>query len=311
MTQRDPRYPEASRHGGIEGCEPAFVDVDGVRTRYYDVGNGDPLVLVHGGNWHGHASANKWTKTFEFLADRFRVLAFDRIGCGMTDNPSSPDAFRYSSELRHAIGFLDALDLDTVHLCGYSRGAGLATRVAVEIPDRIETLAITNSATLGPPIGDERYRHDRVFRMEEMGLERTDPAYIRHRLEQYSYRTDYITEERCQTAAYMESRPKARRTARVMEEDGRIDDWMESLSAHMAETRRRISSGVLDVPVLYVFGRNDLTVPFEMATRAFDLFGKTNPQVRLRVLNDCGHMIFLEHPAEFSRLLTDFVDFHG
>lgn len=81
------------------------------------------------------------------------------------------------------------------------------------------------------------------------------------------------------------------------------------MEAHMAEMRRRIETGVLDMPTLYIVGRNDLTVPLEVGLRAFDLIGATNPDVRLELLNHCGHMIFLEHASEFADRLTRFIDF--
>ena len=37
--------------------EAKFVDVNGIRTRYFDGGNGEPLVLVHGAQWPSTASA--------------------------------------------------------------------------------------------------------------------------------------------------------------------------------------------------------------------------------------------------------------
>lgn len=309
MTPPQKSFDDVPDHGGIDGYRPEFVDVEGVRTRYYDVGEGDPLVLLHGGNWRGHASANKWTATFDRLSDRFRVLAPDRIGCGLTENPPTPHGFRYESELEHALGFLDALGIESFHLGGYSRGAGLAARVAVDIPERVRSLTVTNTATLGPPIGDERYRHDRVFRWLDRDFDRTDPEFIRERLTQYSYRTAYITDERCRVAAAMESRPKARETAEMMDERGYLKTWQRTLAEQMELTRERITEGVLDMPILYVYGRNDLTVPFEMAIHAFDLLGRTNDRVRLTAMNECGHMIFLEHPEEFARTVIDFVEY--
>lgn len=304
----DDVYEGVREDGGIDGLEPAFVDVDGTRTRHYDIGDGEPIVLVHGGNWGGTSSANTWSAAIEHLRDDFRLLAFDRIGCGMTDNPEAPEDFRYAAEVDHALAYLDAVGIDRCHLVGFSRGAGLASRMAVEEPDRFRALGLTNSATLGPPAGDGRYRHDRLYRMGDLGLEPTDPAYVRYLLEQYSYRTDYITEERCRTAAYMASREKARRTAEVME-GGQIETWRDTLETHMRLTRRRIADGVLTMPVLYVYGRNDLTVRLGAALGAVDLLGRTNPDVRLKLITGCGHMVFLEHPREFARTVSDFVGF--
>jgi 2-hydroxy-6-oxo-6-(2'-carboxyphenyl)-hexa-2,4-dienoate hydrolase len=301
-------FSDIPDHAGIDGYEPEFVDVDGIRTRYYDVGSGDPLVLIHGNNWSGSSSANSWSKTFEHLSDRFRVLAFDRIGCGLTDNPDDPEEFRYRSDVDHVLGFVEAMGLNTCHLAGWSRGGGLATRVAVEEPALFDTLVICNSATLGPAAGDGNHRRDIIFEMDEFGLEKTDPEWMEYFYDHYSHRKGYITDRRCRTAAYMERREKARETARIMDEEGEMARWQETLDDAMDETHQRIKDGVLDMPVLYVFGRDDPTVPPVMALAAFDMIGQTNPDIRMKVFNRCGHMIFLEYPEEFSRTVTEFVD---
>jgi len=118
------------------GLTAEFVEVDGVRTRYYDEGSGEPLVLLHGGTWTGFASANTWARNVERLAERFRVIAPDRLGHGMTDNPSSAEAFVFGSEVTHMEAFLERLGVGRYHLCGQSRGGGLAARLAVRSPDR-------------------------------------------------------------------------------------------------------------------------------------------------------------------------------
>ena len=312
MATIDETLPGVPDDAGIGGYTPEFVDVDGIRTRYYDVGRGDPLVLVHGNNWSGSSSANSWSETFEYLSDSFRVLAFDRVGCGLTDNPDDPSDYRYRSDIDHVLGFVEAMDLDACHLAGWSRGGGLATRVAVERPESFDSLVICNSATLGPPAGDGAHRRDIIFEMDEVGLEKTDPEWMRYFYDHYSHQKGYITDERCRTAAYMERREKARETARVMDDLGELERWQETLDEEMAEAHRRIRAGVLDVPTLYVFGRDDPTVPPVMALAAFDMIGHTNPDVRMKVFNRCGHMIFLEYPEEFSRTVTGFVThFHG
>lgn len=311
MTDVDD-FDHVQEQGGVRGYEPQFVDVNGLRTRYYDIGSGEPLVLAHGGNWNGLSSANTWAPTFEPLAERFRVLAFDRVACGMTDNPPDLEEPNYRAELDHALGFLDALDLDSVHIAGFSRGGGLAARMAVEEPERFRTLTITNSVTLGPLTGDNQYRRDRIFnrwRPEEYSP--TDPEYTRHHYTQYSHQLDHITDEYCQTAAYFRRREKAQRTAEVMEEQGGQEEWEVTMREQMRETHRRIQDGTLQLPTLYVFGRNDLTVPLEMAMSAYDMIAQENSDVRLTIINDCGHLIFREHADEFSQRVRDFIEYWG
>jgi 2-hydroxy-6-oxo-6-(2'-carboxyphenyl)-hexa-2,4-dienoate hydrolase len=304
------KLDDVHEEGAVRGYEPQFIDVDGLRTRYYDIGTGDPLVLVHGGNWSGLSSANAWAPTFEHLREQFRIIAFDRLACGMTDNPNDLENPRYRMELDHALAFLDTMDLESVHVAGFSRGGGLATRMVVEEPDRFDSLTITNSATLGPRTGDREHRRDRVFlRWQPEEYEPTDPEYTRYRYTQYSHRLDHITDEYCRTAAYLRSRPKARRTAEVMVDQGKQEDWEETMREQMREAHRRIQNGALTVPTLYVFGRNDLTVPLQMAMSAYDMIAQQNSDVRLKIMNECGHMIFREYPDEFSQTVMDFVDY--
>ena len=300
-------FTDIPEHAGIDGYEPSFVEVDGLRTRYYDVGRGDPLVLIHGNNWSGSSSANSWSKTFEYLSEEFRVLAVDRIGCGLTDNPDDPSEFRYQSDIDHIIGFVEALELDSFHLSGWSRGGGLATRVAVEIPDLVDSLIICNSATLGPAAGDGMHRRNIIFEMDEFGLQKTDPEWMEYFYSHYSHEKTYITDLRCRTAAYMERREKARETARIMDDQGEMEHWQASLDEHMNETHQRIKAGVLEMPVLYVFGRDGPTVPPVMALAAFDMIGQENADIRMKIFNRCGHMIFLEYPEEFSQTVTEFI----
>ena len=67
-----------------------FVDVDGIRTRYFDKGDGPVVVLFHGGHFGSNDAADcaeDWGLNFDGLAKWFHVYAVDKIGQGQTDNP--------------------------------------------------------------------------------------------------------------------------------------------------------------------------------------------------------------------------------
>jgi 2-hydroxy-6-oxonona-2,4-dienedioate hydrolase len=60
--------------------EPKFIEVDGITTRYFDKGNGEVLLLVHGshmGTPDACESAIDWEFNFDVLAQSFRVIAMD------------------------------------------------------------------------------------------------------------------------------------------------------------------------------------------------------------------------------------------
>ena len=94
-----------------------FIDVDGIRTRYYELGSGVPVVLCHGSNWEGAASANTWTLNLGGLAKSFHVYAADTLGTGMTDNPAR-------DEIEAArLGGADRIPLLVCEGRSYCRGA--------------------------------------------------------------------------------------------------------------------------------------------------------------------------------------------
>ena len=85
MAQGTPPAPD----GSVGGQKAQFITIDGARTRYYEAGSGaDAVLLIHGARPGGTSSANTWTPIIAGLAARYRVLAPDRRGHGMSENSS-------------------------------------------------------------------------------------------------------------------------------------------------------------------------------------------------------------------------------
>ena len=66
------------------------MDVDGIETSYHIAGSGEPIVFIYGGNFgsaESASSAHVWNLNFVPLAQRFQVIAFDKIGQGFSGNP--------------------------------------------------------------------------------------------------------------------------------------------------------------------------------------------------------------------------------
>ena len=88
--------------GSIDGLKAKFVDVNGIRTRYYEMGIGEPMVLIHAEEgFSGHASANYFAKNIPGLAAHFHVFALDRLGSGLTDNPKTDKDYNIHAEMDH------------------------------------------------------------------------------------------------------------------------------------------------------------------------------------------------------------------
>lgn len=200
---------QVSETGSIGGFEAKFIDVNGVRTRYYEVGTGEPMVLVHGSGFSGSASANTWVPVLDDLGDRFHVFAPDKLASGMTDNPADNLDISLEGEVRHMVELIRTLGFDEVHLVGQSRGAGLAFLLAFEYPELVRTLVLVDSETASPPVGDYQARRATARAPCET---LSGAAQIRCGWEVLSYDTAHVTQDFVAAAEFMDSLPKSEET---------------------------------------------------------------------------------------------------
>lgn len=102
--------------------------VDGIRTHYFDAGDGPALVLLHGGAF-GECAETSWDRNIDALATEHRVLAPDWLGFGQTDKLRDfVDPF--GRMLAHMRRFLEVLDITEADFAGLSMGGTFLVRVA-------------------------------------------------------------------------------------------------------------------------------------------------------------------------------------
>ncbi len=124
--------PARSRQhdAGEEGSEMAgYVQVRGVRTWYEERGEGEPLVLFHG----GMGDAGDFAANIDALAARFHILVPERRGHGHTADVDGP--ITYELMAQDMIAFLEGVVGEPAHLVGHSDGANVALLVARHRPD--------------------------------------------------------------------------------------------------------------------------------------------------------------------------------
>jgi 2-hydroxy-6-oxonona-2,4-dienedioate hydrolase len=297
----------AAENGSVQGFEAKFVDIDGIRTRYYEVGKGEPMVLVHGSGFTGTASANTWSLNLGGLGERFHVFAADKLASGMTDNPTSDEDFTIRAEVEHMYQFILAMGLDQIHLVGQSRGGGLVFLLAALHPEIIKTLVIIDSSTAAPPAGDDRpYRRNRIFRGCPEQENAAGDAF-RCGQKALSYNTEQVNDEYVEAAGYMWSLPKAqetirRRTAEVRRHNTIVGSEMNHDAYHRISTE-----DVLDMPVMLYWSQNDPSVLPMQGYSLYNIIAESNPRTWLLFTNNGGHFHYREHPAQFNRNIINFV----
>jgi pimeloyl-ACP methyl ester carboxylesterase len=281
---------------------PKFIAVDGVRTRYFEAGSGDPLVLIHGGQFGSYYNAYHWSLNFDDLARSFRVYAFDKLGMGFTDNPASDDDYTMAAVIRHAYGLIEALGLSRVTLMGHSRGALPAARIALDHSEAISRLVILDSTTLAPEspaVAGDFYR-----KLEDGAPEVPDREFVSREPIANSHRRDHITDDFIEAMLEIARLPKTtqcRARFRALE-----PFFLQDLKRIKTETLDRIAAGELRAPTLLCWGWNDPSAPFQLG---LDLFGRIAAgldRVQLHLFNQAGHYIFREHARELNAVVARF-----
>jgi pimeloyl-ACP methyl ester carboxylesterase len=120
-----------------------FVELDGITTYYEQHGAGEPVLLLHG----GFASAETWQPQIESLAQDHRLHVPERPGQGRTPDRDGP--FTHADMVRDTLAYLDAFELDSVHVVGHSDGAITGLFLALEHPERVRSL-VSISGNLDP-----------------------------------------------------------------------------------------------------------------------------------------------------------------
>jgi haloalkane dehalogenase len=116
--------------------ESEFVDVLGSKMHYVDVGEGDPILFLHG----NPTSSYLWRNIIPYVDGQARCVAVDLIGMGKSDHPDIP--YRYDDHYRYLCGFIDALGIGSnLTLVIHDWGSGLGFRWAREHEEDVRAIA--------------------------------------------------------------------------------------------------------------------------------------------------------------------------
>jgi pimeloyl-ACP methyl ester carboxylesterase len=262
-----------------------FVTAGGISTHYYDVGQGEPVVLLHGSGPGVSAWAN-WQHTIPALAKTNRVLAFDLVGYGATERPAG---IRYSLRgwTDHVWAFLDALGLAQVSVVGNSLGGRLALQMAEDDSQRLRRMVLMGSPGVGMTVTEG---------LKALRGYEPSPENMRALLTGYfAVDTSIITDDLVRIRYEASAAPGAHEAYRLMYFDPRHD------GSNLGITQEQVRA--VRVPTLLVHGREDKVVPPEVSWTMVNLL----PDADLHVFAHCGHWTQIERAAEFNALVAGFL----
>lgn len=257
------------------------IDVDGIRLQYAEAGEGPAVVFLHGLS----ATHANWEYTMPAFADRWRVIAPDLPGHGESAKPNAPYTIDFYAGVVRSLG--RELGIREAVVVGNSLGGQIALELAISYP------VWTRAIVLAAPAGG--------FGMPVQALRWVVAAAARPALLRVALPWAF---ERC---VYDPTLPACDVRRRILAERLAHEDYpsfaravARSLYGSMAggQAIRRVNQ-----PTLLVWGRHDRLVALAQSRR----LAHALPHARLAVLEECGHLPMVERPAEFNRILADFL----
>ena len=253
---------------------------------YEVAGAGPAVVLVHA----GVADRRMWEPQWAGLTARHRVVRYDARGYGESLPPAG--AWSQHGDL---LALLDELGIRRAHLVGASMGAGIAVEATLARPESVASLVLAapGGALIGPPSEDLQA----VWRAEVAALDGGD--------------IDAAVEVNLRAWVDGPSRPveavdpAVRAFVGTMQRDAfELPEW-DPDDAPEAELSPPADARLAEIDCwsMVVIGEADQPAIVEAAAR---VAGRV-PAARLVSWPDVGHMVSLERPAEFERLVQDFL----
>jgi pimeloyl-ACP methyl ester carboxylesterase len=254
-----------------------------------DGGSGPALLFLHG--W-----ASNWQIFLLNIAafmHTHRVISLDLPGFGASEMPATELSIRGYARTVDAV--CDALGVERVAVVGNSMGGFIGTELALSFGTRVDRLVLVSAAGLST---------ERLPRGPVLALARIVDAGMPFAAR---FESPVVRRPRLRRAAMLSVIRYPERLSVPLAQELVLSAGKPGFVAGLAAIlgysyRDRLPE--IDVPVLIVWGRNDVLVPVADAMGYAELIG---PNARVEIFEDTGHAPMLERPTRFNELLRGFL----
>jgi proline iminopeptidase len=278
--------------------EEGFVSVNGLQLYYKIIGQGEPVVISHGGPGFDH----NYILPMSGLADGYRVIFYDQRSTGNSTGTVDADSMTLDNFAQDLEGLRRKLNLGKVNLIGHSWGGGLAVYYAIKYPMNLRSLTVLGAGGPDAKYFEQYYQNiqkrtspEDAVAMKEIKQSKAFKnrqveaveKYYRIATKPFFYdpslagRLDFFANER--TASN-----QSKAAAFIMKDISSFDVY-DKLSA-------------IKCPMLIMCGDADPGPrwgPYKLH--------KLVPQSKLVFLKNTGHFVFIESPEETLSVIRDFL----
>ncbi len=279
-----PDLTEKARIMASEGIKT--VQVGDIEMAYKVMGQGEPLVMIIGGN-----GAMDWWPP-EFLANlssKYKVIVFDNRGMGYTT--ASPANFSISQFANDTAGLMDAIGIKQANILGISMGGFVAQELAIDHPEKVKRLILLATYCGGPQataINPEAAR--KIPDLSNLSnLSRQDIKNF----SEVMYPQKWLAEN-----------PDFYNRSLWVKETSLPENLKRQLVAIYQWPGSYDRLDRVKAPTLIVAGMDDLIVPPE---NSLILANRINGSWLVR-LENAGHGLVIQYPDKLVRIVTDFIE---
>ncbi|MBC8090134.1 MAG: alpha/beta hydrolase [Phycisphaerae bacterium] len=263
----------------------AKADIPGGRLWYEIAGQGEPVILVHGGN----LDARMWDVQFALLARTNQVVRYDLRGFGRSTNADS--AFSAHDDL---YALMNALKIPRASIVGLSLGGRVAMDLAVAHPEMVARLALAGPGLSGWAWDVREHPDTMWLKAARAAGQRGDTAAVGLAW----LESDFMRPSMEQAALQPQLRALSTANVRL---------WSRFLRGADAEIPANPGAfakvGALKVPTLLIVGSRDVPE----IHRIVDSLAVKIPGARRVAIEGAGHMVNMERPVQFNEALLAFL----
>jgi pimeloyl-ACP methyl ester carboxylesterase len=280
---RETKLAEESIYDG----EGRFVDIDGLRTYVIDKGRGKDIIFING----IAVSCFTWRKLLNIMDNKFRTIAFDFKGTGLSEKRGNNSVEAYTSQL---LSIMEKFNISEAILVGNSLGGEIALDITIKHPERVGALVLIDAAgyNKGKKVMRLLVRSGRltiIYRMLRLFLSRI----FTKKMIQWAVFNEKIITDQMVEGYYRPAKTKGAVGAFI--NLVRNLSYTEFDSSKIPEIKK---------PTLIIWGEEDRIIKVEDAY----LFKRHIENSRLHIIKRCGHAPQEEYPEKVAELITAFIN---
>ena len=255
-----------------------YSEVNGLRMFYIEKGEGQALVLLHGGI---SVADDNWGNQIGFFSKYFRVIAPDSRGHGRTNNPT--EEFSYKLMADDIAALIQELNLENPLICGWSDGAQIVLEIGINYPDLAKALVAGGVLS---EISDHYISTMKFWGIEGPGD--VDFEKIREVIPEFAKKLPDI-----HSAVYGPEYWK-----KLLQDITKM--WLNPSEF----PGNRIEQ--INTPVLVITGDRDAAISIEESVKIY----KSIPNAELAIIPNADHNVCNEKPDIFNKIVLEFLTRH-